>query len=95
MKRYFVLLLAMAALHTSQARERQCFDADWRFILADSTQMANADYNDSHWRKLSLPHDWAIEGDFYAGNPSGAGGERCLEAWDGTEKSLVFPRRLL
>ena len=74
MKRYFVLLLAMAALHTSQARERQCFDADWRFILADSTQMANADYNDSHWRKLSLPHDWAIEGDFYAGNPSGAGG---------------------
>lgn len=36
--------------------------------------MANADYNDSHWRKLSLPHDWAIEGDFYAGNPSGAGG---------------------
>ena len=23
---------------------------------------------------LCLPHDWAIEGDFYAGNPSGAGG---------------------
>ena len=25
-------------------------------------------------RTLDLPHDWAIEGDFYAGNPSGAGG---------------------
>ena len=74
MKRFFFLLLAMAALYTVQARERKCFDADWRFVLADSAHMADVDYNDSHWRKLSLPHDWAIEGDFYAGNPSGAGG---------------------
>ena len=74
MKRFLLLLLAMAALYTVQARERKCFDADWRFVLADSAHMADVDYNDSHWRKLSLPHDWAIEGDFYAGNPSGAGG---------------------
>ena len=74
MKRFLFLLLAMAALYTVQARERKCFDADWRFVLADSAHMADVDYNDSHWRKLSLPHDWAIEGDFNAGNPSGAGG---------------------
>ena len=74
MKRFLFLLLVMAALYTVQARERKCFDADWRFVLADSAHMADVDYNDSHWRKLSLPHDWAIEGDFYAGNPSGAGG---------------------
>ena len=74
MKRFFFLLLAMAALYIVQARERKCFDADWRFVLADSAHMADVDYNDSHWRKLSLPHDWAIEGDFNAGNPSGAGG---------------------
>ena len=36
--------------------------------------MASPKYNDTHWRILDLPHDWAIEGDFYAGNPSGAGG---------------------
>ena len=59
---------------TAQARERQCFDKDWRFILADTATMAKADYNDGFWRRLDLPHDWAIEGDFYAGNPSGAGG---------------------
>ena len=74
MKRFLFLLLVMAALYTVQARERKCFDADWRFVLADSAHMADVDYNDSHWRKLSLPHDWAIEGDFYASNPSGAGG---------------------
>ena len=36
--------------------------------------MSKVEYNDSWWRKLDVPHDWAIEGDFYAGNPSGAGG---------------------
>ncbi len=58
----------------AQARERRCFDAHWRFLLADSAQMASASYNDAHWRLLNLPHDWAIEGDFQASNPSGAGG---------------------
>ena len=59
---------------TVQARERQNFDNDWRFILADTASMSQVDYNDSFWRRLDVPHDWAIEGDFYAGNPSGAGG---------------------
>ena len=70
------ILLVMAALIglPSLARDRQNFDADWRFILADTATMANPDYNDSFWRKLGVPHDWAIEGDFYAGNPSGASG---------------------
>ena len=36
--------------------------------------MSEVDYNDSFWRRLDVPHDWAIEGDFYVGNPSGAGG---------------------
>ena len=59
---------------TVQARERQNFDNDWRFILADTASMSQVDYNDSFWRRLDVPHDWAIEGDFYAGNSSGAGG---------------------
>ena len=70
------ILLVMAALIGLPllARHRQNFDTDWRFILADTATMANPDYNDSFWRQLDVPHDWAIEGDFYAGNPSGAGG---------------------
>ena len=59
---------------TAQARERMSFDKGWLFILADSVQMSDVSYNDSFWRRLDVPHDWAIEGDFYAGNPSGAGG---------------------
>ena len=72
-KTVVVLCTVMMGL-TVQARDRQCFDKDWRFILGDSAQMSKVEYNDSWWRKLDVPHDWAIEGDFYAGNPSGAGG---------------------
>ena len=51
-----------------------CFDKGWRFILADTAAMATPEYHDAFWRQLDVPHDWAIEGDFYVGNPSGAGG---------------------
>lgn len=72
--RFLLMAVALMTVASIQARERKNFDAGWRFILADSSQMATPTYNDAHWRILDLPHDWAIEGDFYAGNPSGAGG---------------------
>ena len=72
--RFLLMAVILMTVVSIQARERKNFDAGWRFILADSAQMATPTYNDSHWRTLDLPHDWAIEGDFYAGNPSGAGG---------------------
>ena len=75
MIRKFILLVAAVLTGlVMTARERQNFDKNWQFILADSAQMAKADYNDSSWRTLDVPHDWAREGDFYVGNPSGAGG---------------------
>ena len=74
MKRIICLVCVLCGLTTIQARQRQNFDADWLFVLADSVQMAEVNYNDASWRRLDVPHDWAIEGDFYAGNPSGAGG---------------------
>ena len=74
LKKSFLVVLAVAICSVAEARERELFDAGWRFMLADSVQMSTPDYRDGHWRQLCLPHDWAIEGDFYAGNPSGAGG---------------------
>ena len=71
---FLVCLLSTLMGLQAEARERLNFDGDWRFLLGDSAQMAKAEYNDSWWRRLDLPHDWAIEGDFYVGNPSGASG---------------------
>jgi hypothetical protein len=34
------------------------FDRDWRFLKADAPGAENADFNDSVWRTLDLPHDW-------------------------------------
>ena len=56
------------------AREHQSFDKGWLFTLSDSTEMYQPSYSDGHWRRLNLPHDWAIEGDFSPSNPSGASG---------------------
>ena len=69
------MIVALACVgFSAQARERLCFDKGWRFILADTAAMATPAYNDTFWRQLDVPHDWAIEGDFFVGNPSGAGG---------------------
>lgn len=50
------------------------FNAGWKFALTDSPELSKPDFDDSAWRKLTLPHDWAIEGDFSKDNPSGTGG---------------------
>ena len=50
------------------------FNADWRFHLGEVAGAQEPGFDDSSWRSLSLPHDWAIEGDFSIDNPSGTGG---------------------
>ena len=73
-KNIFTIILFLLTSLSATARERKCFDEGWLFVLADSAQMSQANYNDTRWRRLDLPHDWAIEGDFLPSNPSGAGG---------------------
>ncbi len=69
-----IVLMSGLFAHPLSAREHQSFDKDWLFVLADSAGMRNSEYSDGHWRRLNLPHDWAIEGDFSPSNPSGASG---------------------
>lgn len=74
MRKFLLLFLFLLAINPLLARDRQLFDSGWLFVLGNDDDMAKADYDDSGWRLLNLPHDWAIEGDFRDGNPSGAGG---------------------
>ncbi|MBP9982564.1 MAG: glycoside hydrolase family 2, partial [Prevotella sp.] len=69
-----LLLLALLFTVTASAVDSKLFVDNWLFTLTDSTKMSLHDYNDSSWRRLTLPHDWSIEGDFMATNPSGASG---------------------
>lgn len=74
MKKIFALAILLLGAQSLSARDRQSFDKDWLFVLADSAGMQKSEYADGHWRRLNLPHDWAIEGDFSPSNPSGASG---------------------
>lgn len=55
-------------------RERENFNDGWKFHLGDVAEASDPSYDDSDWRQLELPHDWAVEGDFSPENPSGTGG---------------------
>jgi len=74
MRKLIITLLLAPLAVMAFAEERKNIDEGWRFILADSAAMAQTGFDDSSWRLLDLPHDWAIEGDFLPTNPSGASG---------------------
>ncbi len=72
----FCALLASSifAADTNSPREHLSLDANWKFHLGDdwpgalhldkagaSSGPASAKFNDTAWRTLDLPHDWAIE----------------------------------
>ena len=69
-----MLFLGACSSLSSESRERLSFNDGWLFSLADDSLAARPEFIDSGWRKLNLPHDWAIEGDFSQDNPSGTGG---------------------
>lgn len=49
------------------------FGDGWMFELGDEAEAKEPEYADSAWRKLSLPHDWSIEGIYSPDLASGTG----------------------
>lgn len=58
----------------STCRERINLGDCWRFHNGDEPEAVDANFEDTGWQLLDLPHDWAIEGNFSKDNPSGTGG---------------------
>jgi beta-galactosidase len=61
-------------LPASIDRQRLGFDHDWRFFLGQVVGGERPEFDDSTWRTLDLPHDWAIEGRFDKKNNPQMGG---------------------
>lgn len=78
MKRYYILLIISTILFScttqDKVRDNTDFTENWKFCLGDDSLAYNIQYDDSKWRTLNLPHDWSIEADFSANNPSTPGG---------------------
>ena len=76
MKRILILLsltllcLAGCKPGVQAPRHGEDFNFDWRFTLGDEPAFAESGYDDGAWRELHLPHDWSVEGEFSADNPS-------------------------
>lgn len=72
------LAAALFAMSTSsQAQvsfgEAQKFNDSWLFELSDPADAASQEFPDSAWRRLSVPHDWSIEGTYSPDLASGTG----------------------
>ena len=78
MERLKHILIFLFSLYATclGAREVIDFNKDWKFCLnpESDSNPADIEFDDSGWRTLDVPHDWAIEGDFDEHNPSGTGG---------------------
>src|SRR4051812_37108716 len=66
MKKIFLVLLFSFCFSKpfaqSNAQSRTyLFDNNWLFTKDNVANAEQADYNDSTWRALDLPHDWSIE----------------------------------
>ena len=60
----------IAMVTAPEPRTRISFNKDWKFFLGDEPGAKSAAFTDLKWRKLTLPHDWSIEGEFEEKNPA-------------------------
>lgn len=54
---------------------------NWRFHLGDEPEAFQTDFNDNDWRRVTLPHDWSVEGPFSKKYSSGTGYLQGGTAW--------------
>ncbi|RZK37913.1 MAG: DUF4982 domain-containing protein [Pedobacter sp.] len=64
------LLLFLSIGTFAQSRVRESFNKNWKFFLGDEPKAKSTTFNDAKWRKLTLPHDWSVEGKFDEKNPA-------------------------
>lgn len=61
---YFILLflfLTKIPAYSNDLRNEVFMNSNWKFILKDIPEACNIDFDDSSWRVLDIPHDWAFE----------------------------------
>ena len=89
--RILAAALLIASCSTPKApRTVEDFNFDWEFQLGDKPNL-----DEGAWRTLHLPHDWAVEGEFSADNPSTPGGGALPGGIGWYRKSFDTPQAVL
>jgi beta-galactosidase len=71
---FLLLLLNQCISKHENGRSIVSFGKDWKFQLGDVSGAEAVGFADAAWRKLNVPHDWSIEGEFSEKNPATPGG---------------------
>ncbi len=58
------LAIVMSATCVVAQRSETLLKKGWRFSQEDNPRAADADFDDSRWQQVTVPHDWAIYGPF-------------------------------
>jgi len=68
MSKTYVIILGLvvwlASCKSDSPKIEMAFNEDWLFQKGETGQEYQKEWDDSQWRSLNLPHDWAIEGPF-------------------------------
>jgi len=96
--RNFIIYLILAysfALNASEisfSLDKQSFNDNWHFSKGELIGAEQPGFDDSKWRTLRLPHDWAIEGPFSKAYSARNGGLPVFgTAW--YRKSFILPEQ--
>lgn len=63
-----IICILMTVSSVSAQRQETLLLDGWRFCLGDVKGAEARDYDDTRWRTVSIPHDWAITGEFDINN---------------------------
>ena len=66
-----IMMLATTMAIGQTVRQEQSWNTGWKFALQDNADAKSSNFDDKTWRNVTLPHDWSIEGTFYAKAPMG------------------------
>lgn len=101
-KIFFLLVIFLSALmacrqtpSNSETARKADFDQNWLFHLGDVPAAKDPSFqmDSSQWRKLNLPHDWSIEGEFSKDNPAGVGGGALPGGVGWYRKTFTIPQQ--
>lgn len=67
---FFLLFLNQCVSKQEKGRSIVNFGKEWKFQLGDFPGAEAVGFADASWRKLNVPHDWSIEGEFSEKNPA-------------------------
>jgi beta-galactosidase len=97
---FLFVFIILGCSKKDMLQETERINFDWQFHLGDFAKGENPELNTENWRKLDIPHDWGVEGQYSLANkadwqtgflPTGIGWYRKEISWqDDWEGKKVY-----